>query len=108
MIGYYTAAAVAEIAGCFAVWAWARDGQSAWWLLPGIFLLGLFALLLTKVDSAFAGRAYAAYGGIYIMASLIWMFLIERTVPDRWDFTGGAVSLLGALIIIYGHHGVRS
>jgi small multidrug resistance family-3 protein len=105
MIGFYAGAAVAEIAGCFAVWAWARDGQSAWWLLPGIILLGAFAYLLTKVDSNFAGRAYAAYGGIYIVASLVWMFAIERTVPDRWDLAGGAVSLLGALIIIYGHRG---
>lgn len=103
MIGFYVAAAVAEIAGCFAVWAWAREGQSAWWLLPGLLLLGLFAFLLTRVDSDFAGRAYAAYGGIYIVASLLWMFVIERTVPDRWDFAGGTVSLLGALIIIYGH-----
>ncbi|AWZ02034.1 MAG: YnfA family protein [Rhodobiaceae bacterium] len=103
MIGFYIAAAAAEIAGCFAVWAWAREGQSAWWLLPGLLLLGLFAFLLTRVDSDFAGRAYAAYGGIYIVASLLWMFVIERTVPDRWDFAGGVVSLLGALIIIYGH-----
>lgn len=103
MIGFYIAAAAAEIAGCFAVWAWAREGQSAWWLLPGLLLLGLFAFLLTRVDSDFAGRAYAAYGGIYIVASLLWMFVIERTVPDRWDFGGGVVSLLGALIIIYGH-----
>jgi len=108
MMGFYIAAAIAEIAGCFAFWAWAREGQSAWWLLPGILLLSLFALLLTKVDSAFAGRAYAAYGGIYIVASLLWMFVIERTLPDRWDLVGGAVSLVGALIIVYGHQGVRS
>ena len=64
MMGFYIAAAIAEIAGCFAFWAWAREGQSAWWLLPGILLLSLFALLLTKVDSAFAGRTYAAYCGV--------------------------------------------
>jgi len=102
-MGFYVAAAIAEIAGCFAVWAWVRDGQSDWWLVPGMLLLGLFAFLLTKVDSDFAGRAYAAYGGIYIVTSLLWMFVIERTMPDRWDFAGGAVSLLGAMIIVYGH-----
>lgn len=103
MTGFYAAAALAEIAGCFAVWAFLRDGQSAWWLVPGMLLLGLFAVLLTKVDSTYAGRAYAAYGGIYIVASLLWMFVIERITPDRWDLLGGAVSLLGALIIVYGH-----
>ncbi|HBM87074.1 MAG: YnfA family protein [Parvibaculaceae bacterium] len=103
MTGFYAAAALAEIAGCFAVWAFLRDGQSVWWLVPGMLLLGLFAVLLTKVDSTYAGRAYAAYGGIYIVASLLWMFVIERITPDRWDLLGGAVSLLGALIIVYGH-----
>ncbi|WOF75227.1 YnfA family protein [Parvibaculaceae bacterium PLY_AMNH_Bact1] len=102
MNGFYVAAAAAEIAGCFAIWAWARDGQSSWWLAPGVVLLVLFAFLLTKVDSAFAGRAYAAYGGIYIVASLVWMFVVERTMPDRWDLAGGGVSALGALIIVYG------
>ena len=65
----YTAAAVAEIAGCFAFWAWLRLGRSGWWLAPGVLSLILFAVLLTRVDSAFAGRAYAAYGGVYIVAS---------------------------------------
>lgn len=72
-ISAYVGAAVAEIAGCFAFWAWLRLHQPAWWAVAGMVLLALFAWLLTRVDSAFAGRAYAAYGGIYIVASLAWM-----------------------------------
>lgn len=69
----YMAAAIAEIAGCFAFWAWLRLDKPAWWLVPGILSLMLFAWLLTLVESAAAGRAYAAYGGVYIVASLAWL-----------------------------------
>ena len=65
----YAAAALFEIAGCFSVWAWLRLGRSAWWLVPGAVALALFAWLLTRVEAEAAGRAYAAYGGLYIVAS---------------------------------------
>ncbi|MFX5684708.1 YnfA family protein, partial [Acinetobacter baumannii] len=80
-----------EIAGCFAFWAWLHLGKSSWWLLPGMVSLALFAWLLTLVDSAAAGRTYAAYGGVYICASLVWLWAIEGVRPDRWDVTGAAV-----------------
>lgn len=98
----FTAAAVAEIAGCFAFWAWLRKGAAVWWLLPGLLSLALFAYLLTLVDSDAAGRAYAAYGGIYIVASLLWLWIVERTRPDQWDVTGAAICLVGAAIILFG------
>jgi len=101
----YIGAAVAEIAGCFAFWAWLRLDKSPWWLVPGMISLALFAFLLTRVDSDLAGRAYAAYGGIYIAASILWLWLVETRTPDRWDLTGTAVCLLGAAIILWGPRG---
>ncbi|MBX9815457.1 MAG: hypothetical protein A4S12_04355 [Proteobacteria bacterium SG_bin5] len=98
----YVGAALAEIAGCFAFWAWLHLGKSSWWLLPGMVSLALFAWLLTLVDSAAAGRTYAAYGGVYICASLVWLWAIEGVRPDRWDVTGAAVCLIGAGIILLG------
>lgn len=98
----YVGAALAEIAGCFAFWAWLHLGKSPWWLLPGMVSLALFAWLLTLVDSAAAGRTYAAYGGVYICASLVWLWAIEGVRPDRWDVTGAAVCLIGAGIILLG------
>ncbi len=92
--------AAAEIAGCYAVWAWARMDRSAWWLLPGGVSLALFAWLLTLVPSEAAGRAYAAYGGIYVAASVLWLWLAEGQRPDRWDLIGAAVCLLGTAIIL--------
>ncbi|MBB5687079.1 YnfA family protein [Sphingobium boeckii] len=96
----YSAAAFAEIAGCFAFWAWLKLGKSAWWLVPGIAALILFAWLLTRVDTAAAGRAFAAYGGVYIAASLVWLWRIEGVRPDRWDLAGAALCLAGAGVIL--------
>ena len=98
----YLGAAVAEIAGCFAFFAWLRLGKSAWWLIPGGASLLLFAYLLTLIDSAAAGRIYAAYGGVYIAASLAWLWGVEGLRPDRWDLTGAAICLVGAAVIIVG------
>lgn len=98
----YLAAALAEIAGCFAFWAWLRLGRSMLWLVPGIVSLALFAWLLTLIDTDHAGRGYAAYGGIYIVSAILWLWAVEGVRPDRWDLTGGAVCLLGAAIILCG------
>lgn len=95
-------AAFFEIAGCFAFWAWLRLGRSMLWMLPGVLSLILFALVLTRIDSAAAGRVFAAYGGVYIAASLVWLWAVERQAPDRWDIVGAAVCLVGAAIILLG------
>lgn len=101
-VAVYALAAVAEIGGCFAFWAWLRLGKSALWALPGSVALVAFAYLLTRIDAAFAGRAFAAYGGIYIAASLGWLWAVEGARPDRWDLIGAVVCLAGAAIILFG------
>ena len=101
-IAAYMGAAVAEIAGCFAFWAWLRLDKPVWWVLPGLLALVLFAYLLTLVDSAAAGRTYAAYGGVYIVSSICWLWLVEGVRPDRWDAVGAVVCLIGAMIIVAG------
>lgn len=98
----YPAAAMAEIAGCFAFWAWLRLGKPIWWLVPGGLSLAAFAWLLTLVESEAAGRAYAAYGGVYVAASLAWLWIVEGARPDRWDVTGAAICLVGAAVILAG------
>ena len=100
-IPVFIAAALAEIAGCFAFWAWWRLDRSAFWLVPGVVSLIAFAWLLTLAESDAAGRAYAAYGGIYIAASLGWLWLAEGVRPDRWDVIGVAICLAGASVILF-------
>lgn len=104
----YVAAALAEIVGCFSFWAWLRLGRSGWILVPGVASLVLFAWLLTRVDSAAAGRAYAAYGGVYIVASLAWLWAVEGVRPDRADVVGAGFCLLGAAIILFGRAVLRA
>ncbi|MBR0651318.1 YnfA family protein [Roseomonas terrae] len=105
MILIYTLAAIAEIGGCFAFWAVLRLGRSPWWLVPGVAALIAFAWLLSRVDAAAAGRAFAAYGGVYIAASLVWMWLVEGVRPDRWDAIGAALCLTGAAVILLAPRG---
>lgn len=99
---FFGFAALFEITGCYAFWMWFRQDWAPWWLIPGTFTLVLFALCLTQTESDYAGRAYAAYGGIYIASSLLWLRAIEGASPDRWDVCGAGVSILGALIVLFG------
>ena len=104
MINYlwFLLAALFEIAGCYAFWMWLRLDRSVWWIAPGLLSHAFFALILTRVEASFAGRAYAAYGGVYIVASLAWLALIEKTRPMLSDWLGAALCVVGATIILLG------
>ena len=99
-LALFSLAAFFEIAGCFAFWLWTRRGAAPVVLVLGIASLIGFAFTLTRVDSAFAGRAYAAYGGIYIAASLLWLWCVEGQTPTKTDVVGAAMAIVGALVII--------
>jgi len=104
-IPLFIAAAIAEIAGCFAIFAWWRNGASALWLAPGLLSLVAFAWLLALVPVDAAGRTYATYGGIYIAAALTWLWAAEGVRPDRYDVLGAAICLLGAGVILFSPRG---
>ncbi|MBD3766068.1 MAG: YnfA family protein [Rhodobacterales bacterium] len=91
---------MAEIGGCLAVWAVLRLGAPVWWLLPGLAALAAFAWLLTLAPAEAAGRAFAAYGGVYIVASLVWMWAVEGLRPHRWNAAGAALCLAGAAVML--------
>lgn len=98
----FVGAALGEIAGCFAFWAWLRLGRSALWAIPGTASLAIFAMLLTLVDSNAAGRAFAAYGGVYVVSALAWLWIVEGSRPTRWDLIGGSFCLIGTVTILLG------
>lgn len=102
---FFVAAALAEIAGCFALWQVVRLDRSPWWLAPGTAALVLFGWLLTQVELDYAGRAYAAYGGIYVAAALGWLWLVEGRLPDRFDLAGTALCLAGTAVILFAPRG---
>lgn len=101
-VAIYILAAIAEIGGCFAFWTWLRLGRSPLGGFVGTVSLVIFGVLLTRSETAFAGRAFAAYGGVYIAASLLWLFVVERVVPDRWDIISAGICLVGAGLILWG------
>lgn len=101
---FFLLAALGEISGCYAFWAWLRLDRSILWIIPGILALIIFAFALTKVDASNAGRVYAAYGGIYILSSIFWLWLVEGVKPDRWDLLGVAISLMGTVVILFSPH----
>ncbi len=94
-------AAFLEIAGCFMVWTWWR-GANILWLIPAALALAGFAMILAVTPSAAAGRTFAAYGGIYIAASLAWMWGVERVTPTGFDLAGAGLALTGACVILLG------
>lgn len=98
---FYILAAFMEIAGCFTFWLYFRLHKSFLWLFPGILCLLIFAFSLTKIEFDYAGRAYAIYGGIYIFCTLIWLWLVEGTQPDRWDLIGVALCITGASVMLF-------
>lgn len=99
-LGMFVLAAFFEIAGCFAIWLWMRRGSS--WIVGvmGLVSLMAFGLALARIETEFAGRAYAAYGGIYIAASLAWLWAVERQRPSTPDVIGAALCITGAIVIL--------
>ncbi|MGP1450495.1 MAG: YnfA family protein [Wolinella sp.] len=105
-VALYVLAAFFEIFGCYVFWVVLKGGKQPLYIVAGIISLVVFAWILTRVEGDFAGRAYAAYGGIYIIASLLWLIGVERESLTRFDIIGASISLFGALIIITG--GIRA
>ncbi|MBI2295806.1 MAG: YnfA family protein [Betaproteobacteria bacterium] len=101
----FVVTAIAEIVGCYLPYLWLKRDGSILLLVPAAAALAAFVWLLT-LHPHVAGRTYAAYGGIYIVVALAWLFLVQRIVPDRWDLIGGAVTLTGMAIIYFGPRGV--
>lgn len=100
-LGLFILTALAEIIGCWLPYLWLRQGKSIWLLLPSALSLALFAWLLTLHPAA-SGRIYAAYGGVYIAISLLWLRFADGS-PLSWnDCIGAALCLCGAAVIFWG------
>ena len=101
-VGLFLITAVFELAGCWMVWSVVRQGAAGWRLGIAAICLAAFAWLLTLHPAA-TGRIYAAYGGVYVVAALGWLWWIDDVTPNRFDAVGVALILAGSLVIIVGN-----
>lgn len=93
-------AGLCEISGGWLVWQWLREGKNSVWGLWGAVVLVLYGIIPTFQPAHF-GRVYAAYGGFFIVLSLLWGWGIDGDTPDRFDIIGAAISLLGVSVMMY-------
>ncbi|NJL21224.1 MAG: YnfA family protein [Leptolyngbyaceae cyanobacterium SM1_3_5] len=97
---FFVLAGVCEIGGGYLFWLWLREGKSVWLAVLGVIILAIYGVVPTLQPVSFS-RAYAAYGGIFIVLSLLWGWTIDRTAPDRYDWLGAWLAFLGVLVIMY-------
>ncbi|HCS26806.1 MAG TPA: YnfA family protein [Spongiibacteraceae bacterium] len=99
-IGLFAITAIAEILGCYLPYLWLKQGKSIWLLVPAAASLSLFVWLLSLHPTA-AGRVYAAYGGVYVMVAVLWLWGVDGIKPTSWDLLGASVACLGMAIIMF-------
>ena len=97
---YFVAAGLCEIGGGYLVWLWLRENRPFYYAVMGAVVLVLYGVIPTLQPASF-GRVYAAYGGVFVVLSILWGWRIDKISPDRFDLIGGAVALVGVFIIMY-------
>lgn len=99
-ISYFILAGLCEIGGGYLIWLWLREGKPIAYGLIGSVVLVLYGIIPTFQPANF-GRVYAAYGGIFIVLSIMWGWKIDSITPDRFDIIGGIIALIGVAVIMY-------
>lgn len=97
---YFVLAGLCEIGGGYLIWLWLREGKSIWFACFGAIVLTLYGVIPTLQPANF-GRVYAAYGGIFIILAVLWGWLVDQVVPDKFDLIGGCIALIGVFVIMY-------
>lgn len=97
---FFILAGLCEIGGGYMMWLWLRDGRAIWFALLGALILAIYGIIPTFQPASF-GRVYAAYGGVFIVLSILWGWQIDKVAPDKFDLLGGLVALIGVAIVMY-------
>ena len=101
-LSFFFLAGLCEIGGGYLIWRWLREGQSVWWAVIGAVVLICYGVIPTlQPQTANFGRVYAAYGGVFIVMSILWGHFIDKVKPDKFDLIGAAISLIGVAVIMY-------
>jgi small multidrug resistance family-3 protein len=100
--GIYILAALGELGGTYAFWRWLKGGGPAYLALVGLAALLFYAVVQTYQPEGTYGRVYAAYAGVFLVGAMLWGWAIDGKTPDRFDFIGAAITLVGVVVIIFG------
>jgi small multidrug resistance family-3 protein len=103
-LALFILAGLAEIGGGWLVWQWLREGRAVWLGVIGGVVLFTYGVIPTLQHEAAFGRVYAAYGGIFVVLSLLWAHFVDGWQPDRFDLIGAALALIGVAVIMWGRH----
>ena len=101
----FVVAAIAEIGGAWLIWQGAREHRGVAWIGAGIVALAGYGFVATLQDDANFGRVLAAYGGIFVAGSLAWGIVMDGFKPDRYDYLGAAICLVGVAVIMFAPRG---
>lgn len=99
-LALFLVAGLCEIGGGYLVWLWLREGRSIWVAIAGAAVLILYGVVPTLQPANF-GRVYAAYGGVFVVLSILWGWKVDNILPDRFDVLGGLICLIGVGVIMY-------
>ena len=99
-ISFFIVAGFCEIGGGYLVWLWLKEGKPLYYGIPGFIILALYGVVATLQTSNFA-RAYATYGGVFIVMALVWAWKVDNFKPDKYDIAGALIALAGVGIIMY-------
>lgn len=100
-LALFVVAALAEIGGAWLVWQGVREHRGLAWIGAGIAALGAYGFVATMQDDANFGRILAAYGGIFVAGSLAWGIVVDGFEPDRYDYLGAVICLVGVAVIMF-------
>ena len=100
-IALFALAALAEIGGAYLVWLGIKEHKGVAFVALGAMALTAYGVIAAFQPSNEFGRVLAAYGGVFIIGSLLWGMVFDGFHPDRFDVIGALVCLTGVGIIMY-------
>lgn len=94
-------AGLAEIGGGYLVWLWLREGKPLWFGILGGLILVLYGIIPTFQNFPTFGRVYAAYGGVFIILSVLWGWGVDKKTPDTYDWVGAMICIIGVSVMLW-------